>query len=208
LWESPPTSDANAAVVFKGPLAEVSLDWSRDGRFLLYRSQTGPTPQVDLLALPLDGDRKPIPVATTAADETAGAFSPDGKWLAIESDLTGTAEIYLQQFPDPSVKVTASTGGGLSPTWGPDGKEIFYITPHGQLMVVSLDFDSGGGVRPAAPRELFQTRVGSGGSSTREYVISRDGRRFLLNTLVEQTGSPINLIFRRSPISSPEGASR
>ena len=103
LWESPPTSGAIGAILFKGPVSEIPLDWSRDGRFLLYRSQAGsPKPQLDLLALPLNGDRTPIPVATTDADETEGAFSPDGKWLAIESDVNGPTEIFLQRFPGPS----------------------------------------------------------------------------------------------------------
>ena len=207
LWESPPTSNAVGAVLFKGPAADIPLDWSRDGRFLLYGFRAPSEHKTDIFALPLDGDRTPIPVATTDADETAGAFSPDGTWLAIESELTGTAEIYLQRFPGPSAPVPASTGGGISPTWGPSGKEIFYIAPNGQLMAVSLDFDSGGGVKPAAPRKLFPTRVGSGGASTREYVISPDGKRFLMNTLVEQTGSPITVILRAST-SSPETASR
>ena len=155
------------------------------------------------MALPVDGDRTPIPVATTDADETAGAFSPDGKWLAIESDVTGTAEICLQRFPSATAKHPVSTGGGISPTWGPGGDEIFYITPNGQLMAVSLEFNPGGGVKPAAARKLFTTRLGSGGASTREYVISPDGKRFLMNTLVEQTGSPITLILNRTPTSSP-----
>jgi eukaryotic-like serine/threonine-protein kinase len=209
LWESLPTSGAIGALLFTGPVAEVPLDWSPDGRFLLYRSQAGsPKPRVDLWALPLDGDRTPIPVATTDADEPTGAFSPDGKWLAIESDMSGTAEIYLQRFPGPSVKVPASPGGGISPTWEPGGREIYYITPNGQLMAVSLDFDPGGGVKASPPRKLFTTRVGSGGASTREYMISPDGKRFLMNTLVEQTGSPITLILRPTSTSSPERAAR
>ena len=206
LWETRPTIDAG--VLFKGPAAEIPVDWSRDERLLLYRSQMGsPKPQADLWALPLDGDRTPIPVATTDADETAGAFSPDGKWLAIESNVNGPTEIFLQRFPGPSGPVLASTGGGLSPMWGPDGKELFYVTPSGRLMAVSLVFPSDGSVKPLAPQELFATRVGSGGASTREYVISTDGKRFLMNTLVEQTGSPIQLILPRSPISSPASAS-
>jgi len=97
-----PTSTGKESLLLELPLGQVPVDWSRVGRFLLYKSMRDPATGVDLWALPLEGDRTPIPVARTNADETSGAFSPDGKWIAIESDETGRREIYVQGFPHPS----------------------------------------------------------------------------------------------------------
>ena len=74
------------------------MDWSSDGRFLLYRTGR------DLLALPLEGDPAPIVVATSNFDESGGQFSPDGTWVAYESDESGRVEVYIQPFPGPGEK--------------------------------------------------------------------------------------------------------
>jgi len=74
------------------------FDWSPDGRFVLYAVQN-PTSRRDLWALPLDGERQPVAVAQTAFEESEGRFSPDGRWIAYQSNDTGRNEIYVQLFP-------------------------------------------------------------------------------------------------------------
>jgi Tol biopolymer transport system component len=177
----------------------IPADWSRDGRFVLYRNQLGQESSQDLLALPLDGNGKPIGVAQTSADERTGQFSPDTKWVAFESNESGRYEIYVQAFPVPAAKTLVSTGGGRQARWGPGGTELFYIAPDGRLMSVSLRLRSDGQVEPASPVPLFMTRVSStpSGGSIIEYDVSKDGRRFLMNTFVEQAIAPIALILNK-----------
>jgi Tol biopolymer transport system component len=197
LAEIPATGTGRESVVFSGPVAEVPLDWSRDGRHVLFRSQFDPKTSVDIWALPMQGERTPFPVAQTVADEGVGSFSPDGRWVAFESNESGRYEIYVQSFPTAAARPIVSTGGGLQPRWAPDGKEIYYIAPDGRLMSVQLRFSPDGRtVAPAPPVPLFLARVSttSVGGSRHEYLVARDGKRFLMNTLVAQVGAPITLI--------------
>jgi hypothetical protein len=97
----------------------------RDGRNLLFTVQPMGEAR-DLWVLPLDGDRKPVPLAQTPFKETTGRFSSDGRWIAYQSNETGRAEVYVQSFPDPKVKVQVSRRGGGTPFWRGDGRELFY----------------------------------------------------------------------------------
>ena len=110
----------------------------------------------------MERDGKPFPVAQTSFDERAGQFSPDGQWIAFESNESGRYEIYVQRFPAPATRTLVSTGGGLQPRLRPDGKELFYVAPDGRLMAVPLRFPpEGQTVEPGSPVPLFVTRVAS-----------------------------------------------
>lgn len=108
------------------PQTKYAVDWSPDGRFVLYHS-LDPRAGYDLWVLPIDRDRqsaqKPVPVVQTAFDERDGQFSPDGKWIAYQSNESGRFEIYLQPFPGPGGRVTMSTNGGAQVRWRHDGQE-------------------------------------------------------------------------------------
>ena len=102
------------------------MDWSADGRFLLYDS-LDPKRGFDIWALPLEGDRKPFAVVQTDFNERLAQFSPDGKWIAYQSDKTGRFEIYVRPFPGPGGDSRVSIDGGAQVRWNPNGKELFYI---------------------------------------------------------------------------------
>jgi dipeptidyl aminopeptidase/acylaminoacyl peptidase len=172
-------------------------DWSRDGRYLLYRTvTTTPQPDTDIWALPLEGDRTPFPVVRTAFEERDGQFSPDESWLAYQSNDSGRHEIYVQPFKRPGERLRISTDGGVQVRWRGDGRELFYLTPHGHLMAVSISADPGGRLlRVGAPVPLFRTRLGAvQGVALPSYLAAPDGQRFLLDTLVDQEPPPIALI--------------
>ncbi len=97
--------------------------WSRDGRFLLVDRLTSSS-SWDVVAYPLEGDRKPVPVAATAFTERQARFSPDGKWIAYTSNESGRNEVYLQAFPGAADRAQVSTGGGAQPSWRGDGREL------------------------------------------------------------------------------------
>ena len=80
----------------------------------------------DMLALPIDGDRKPFAIAKTKFNELWATFSPDGKYVAYQSNESGRSEIYVHEFPEARNKWQVSTEGGTEPFWRGDGRELFY----------------------------------------------------------------------------------
>jgi hypothetical protein len=201
IYRKPFTGAGGEDLVLATPQNKAPLDWSPEGRFILYRSP-GPTTGFDLSALRLDGERKPFPVVQTNFEERDGQFSPDGKWIAYQSNESGRMEILAQRFPGPGGKLQISTNGGAQARWRPDGKELFYIALDGRLMAVPIRFtDSGQSVEAGAPVALFATHVGGAiqGASTPNYLVSPDGLRFLMNTIVEEVPSPITVILNWHP---------
>lgn len=114
--------------------------WSPDGRFILYDSSLN---NGDLMLLPLTADRKPFPFLSTLFNEQQGAFSPNGKWVAYQSNESGRFEIYVRAFPGPGGEWQASTEGGLSPRWRADSKELYYLSPDARLMAVGATEQGG-----------------------------------------------------------------
>jgi len=118
-------------------------DWSPDGRFLLFRS-IDPETSFDLWVLPVSGDKKPFPFLKTPFEERNGQFSPDGKWIAYQSNESGRFEIYAQPFPGPGRKFQISGNGGAQPRWNKNGKEIFYVSLDGKMMAASVKLSPDG----------------------------------------------------------------
>ena len=174
-----------------------------DGRFLLIRSidpQTG----YDLWILPVSGDKKAFPFLKTPFQEQNGQFSPDGKWIAYQSNESGRFEIYVQPFPGPGGKFQISTNGGAQPRWNKNGKEIFYVSLDSQMMAapVKLSPDARS-LETGTPAALFPVRIAGGPApivSKQQYAVSSDGQRFLVNLAVDEgSASPITLILNWSP---------
>ena len=173
------------------------MDWSADGRFLLYDSPN-PKRGWDIWALPLEGDGKPFEVVQTDFNERLGQFSPDRKWIAYQSDKTGRFEIYVRPFPGPGADTPVSSEGGAQARWNPNGKELFYIAPDDRLMAVPIHLGSNGqGVEAGTPVGLFTTNVGSTAINTnrQQYVVTPEGQSFVMNSVPERaTASPITVI--------------
>jgi dipeptidyl aminopeptidase/acylaminoacyl peptidase len=179
-----------------GEMKQVT-DWSRDGRHLLYRKvTTAPAVDLDIWAMPLDGDRTPSPVVRTPFEERDAQFSPDGTWIAYQSNESGQYEIYAQPFGGGGDRVRISSRGGVQARWRADGRELFYLTHDGELTAVPVTFTADRRtLTPGPPTPLFTARVGSvQGIALPSYVVSADGERFLFDTLVEQPAPPISLI--------------
>ena len=193
----PPTAAATDETVFDSPDNDIPMDVSRDGRFLLFRRQRASPANVDIFVLSLTGDKAPTAIAATDADERGAAFSPDGRWIAFESNESGHFDIFVQPFLRPGERTLLSPGGGTQPRWGPSGDEVYYVARDGRLMAVQLRMaPDGSALQPASPKALFPSRLNTtaaGGSST-EYVVALDGKRFLLNTQVEYANAPITLV--------------
>jgi Tol biopolymer transport system component len=187
LFRKPANGTAEEQPLLITPQNKSSLDWSQDGRFLLYCVQN-PKTASDIWALPMTGERKPFAVLESNFDEIEGQFSPDGRWLAYASNESGRYEIYIRTFPEVGGKWRVSAAGGMHPRWRRDGRELFYVAPDTRLMAVTLrlapDVDLPGVGTPVA---LFPTRLATGGNipnagfNTRaQYAVAPDGR-FLVN---------------------------
>jgi Tol biopolymer transport system component len=164
--------------------------WSRDGRFLLYNSDRN---NGDLMVLPMTGERKPFLFLSTRFDEQDGVFSPDGKWVAYQSNESGQFEVYVRPFPGPGAALRVSTGGGNSaPRWRTDGKELYYATPDGKLMAVAVTAQ-GTALTLGKPEVLFQTQIATAVQRP-QFDVARDGR-FLVNLeLAGASAGPIHVL--------------
>jgi len=163
---------------------KIATDWSLDGNYVLYRNLS-PDTGYDLWALPVDKEGKkrgePQLVARTPGDERDGQFSPDGKWVAYQSNESGSFEIYVQPFPGPGPKFVVSRGGGAQVRWNRNGRELFYIAPDARLMSVSMKLDAASKTYDGGtPTPLFLTSLRGGEVQTpnrQQYAISADGMR-------------------------------
>ena len=194
LYQQSTSNPERAELLLATPQNKSVTDWSRDGRFILFRS-VDPAMSHDLWALPLDGNKTPFSVVRTRFTESYGQFSPDGNWIAYDSNESGRVEVYVQPFPGPGTKVRISTSGGAQMRWSNDAKELFYLALDGRLMAVPIRRSSqGNAITPGQPVPLFDANVGlvvplqSGHSEA--WTLSRDGQSFLMNTVVERASAP------------------
>src|SRR5262249_33581619 len=122
----------------QGSNIQYDLDWSRDGRYLLY-TEVAPKTKADIWVLPLDGGRKPVAVVQTPFGEHGGQLSPDGKWIAYQSNESGREEVYVQPFASGTGgRLQISNKGGSRARWRSDGKELFYLEPGGKVMAAAI----------------------------------------------------------------------
>ena len=166
------------------------------GRFVAY-VVGGTSGSNDIWILPLSGDHKPFAFAQTPFTETNAVFAPDGRWLAYQSNETGLAQVYVQPFPPTGGKYLVSRDGGRHPVWRRDGRELFFLSPDSRMMAAAIDttrqFEAG------IPQPLFgsastvtvSTFVGNGV----QYAVSKDGKRFLVNTVQQQPSTtPLTVV--------------
>ena len=148
-------------------------DISRDGRFVAYVSADR-WPNTDIWVLPLQGERQPLPWAHTRFIEASPRFSPDGRWIAYQSDESGVPEIYVALTQGSGGKRRISPAGGRHPRWRGDGRELYYVGPGDFVMAVPVT--AGTRLEVGAPAPLFRVEGIS------NYDVTADGSRFLVST--------------------------
>jgi eukaryotic-like serine/threonine-protein kinase len=150
--------------------------WSPDGKFLIYYSLGQPT-HLRLLAVDGPADRKPVPLVDPQFSSVTGRFSPDGRWIAYSSNESGKNEVSVRPFDAASGSagdpVIVTSGGGRTPLWRGDGKELFYIGPEGMATAVEVKADAQFHV--GAPTPLFKVPAG-----LLFWDVAPDGKRFLM----------------------------
>ncbi len=149
---------------------QTASSWSPDGAVIAYHEDAGGT-RSDIWMLSLSGDGKAEPFLDGRASEMWPAFSPDGQWIAYQSDETGEFEIYLRRFPGGGGMSQVSTGGGSYPVWNPNGRELFYRS--GEKMM-SVAVEAGRDLVLGHPVMLFEK------PRLREaFAVTSDGQRVI-----------------------------
>jgi serine/threonine protein kinase len=151
-------------------------DWSRDGKYILYSARGGDNRAWDLWALPMTGDRKAMPIVRTQFNELWATFSPDGKYVAYQSDDSGRMEVFVQEFPEARNKWQISTNGGLEAHWSSDGRELYYRSGR-QIVAVPVKLAPTFGA--GTPSPVLETRF-SNLIARGLFRPSPDGQRFLV----------------------------
>ena len=175
FWQ-PADGSGSAEALTTDATIRVPNAFSTDGRWLLF-NQPGTAPY-DTGVIDLQGDRQPRLILNQQYSESNAVLSPDGRWMAYQSDESGRSEIYVRPFPDVnSARFQVSTNGGTRPLWSRDGRELFYYLPPG--VIVAAPVQIGATFKAGAPRELFKGTYLSP-QTGRMYDVSPDGKRFLM----------------------------
>jgi len=179
-------------LVLKGEEGTNPLDWSRDGRFILYFVQV-PGSGFALGVLPTSGDKKPYPLFQTAFNSDHGAFSPNGRWVAYTSNESGREDVYVQAFPPTGDKHRISRNGGTQPMWREDGRELFFLAPDSTMMAAPIR--TGNTFEPGIPQALFSSGAVNFTGNRRQYAVAKDGQRFLINLPQQRaTATPLTVV--------------
>lgn len=161
LYQKASSGAGSEELLYQSKEGKGPNSWSPDGRFLIYYSLGQPT-HLRLLAVDGPADRQPIPLIDPQFSSVTGRFSPDGHWIAYSSNESGKNEISVRSF-DPATGTTGAPiivtqGGGTTPLWRADGKELFYIARDG--MATALEVNAGAKFQSGALKSLFKVPSG------------------------------------------------
>jgi len=173
---------------------QVPGSWSPDGQVLAF-SESDPTTGTDIEVLRLGGERKLQHFLQTQSNEGAPMLSPDGHWLAYQSNESGRMEIYVRPFPGPGGKTQVSTEGGVQPLWVRNGRELFYRNGD-KMMAATVETEPS--FAAAKPKLLFEGHYKTTDvfPAQANYDVSPDGQRFLMvkEGAQEQAATQINVV--------------
>jgi Tol biopolymer transport system component len=178
-----------ATEIWKGTRTDFIHSIAPDAKSLLFGFR-------ELYKLPLDGTSKPSPTGITLNSSRGAAISPDGVWVAFQSDESGHSEIYVQRLKDSTGKQPVSSGGGRNPAWRADGRELYWIGAAGRLTAAAVS-PQGDGLKFAPPETLFLV---DGLPGQRLFQPARDGRRFLIPIPVDGDGHTLPMVVRLNAI--------
>jgi eukaryotic-like serine/threonine-protein kinase len=173
----PSTGAGSEQTLYQSTHQMIPTSWSPDGKYLTYFNRG----EYDLWVLPLEDAAEPIPFLQSSSVLGSPALSPDGKWIAYDSNESGRSEIYVRPFPGPGGKWQISTAGGTRPRWRNDGREIFYFDYEGTINSADVSIKEST-VDVTSVRPLFTTKANIRFGT---YDITSDGKFFVVNSVIK-----------------------
>src|SRR5688572_18730797 len=177
IWQQPADGSGPAEMLYEPEVEPFEALISPDSKWLVVRTAPGAKYSRDILAVPMDGERTVSVLVTSPFTESLPRLSPDGKWLAYQSNETDRFEIYVRPFPGSGARVQVSDNGGTEPIWGKDGRSLYYRGPVGEVVKVTVttgsDFSIGS-------RQVTLTGDYLTDSSHPNWDVAPDGRLLLL----------------------------
>jgi Tol biopolymer transport system component len=171
-------------------------DVSPDGAWLV--CMDGPNPSWTTTIVSLRGDGRVDTLRDGGKAILRARLSPDGRWLAYESDRSGQAEIYVCPFPALAPATQVSSSGGRDPLWRRDGQELYFRTSTGTVFAVPVK--TGDRFESGTPRFLFTADfVPPGTTAVGRIAVAADGQRFLVNVPAQSSGPKYPVLLRNWP---------
>jgi Tol biopolymer transport system component/predicted Ser/Thr protein kinase len=187
IYSQAPDGSAPERIEFAGPGDQMPLGFTPDGAQLIVNENFK-----DISVLSLTQPPRLDSLLHSDANEWIGEVSPDGKWIAYESDESGDRfEIFLRPFPDVATRrEKVSVEGGRYPAWSPNASELYYVDAHGAMMAVSITLSP---LVLGRTRKLFDTQAPSRVVSGKPYDVAPDGRFLMLQSGAASPPGPIDI---------------
>ncbi len=173
IYVKPVDGSSDPELIYTGDYHLHLTDWSPDAQWFAFY-QFHPETGTDIWLVSTDGEGQLVPMDTTTGTQADAVFSPDGRWLAYSSDESGRSEVYSVSFPELGSKIQISADGGGGPRWNGRGDELFYVSPGGDITVVSVS-TQGRLLRSGTPRALFSTSL-----DFPDFDVTPDGQHFVV----------------------------
>jgi Tol biopolymer transport system component/predicted Ser/Thr protein kinase len=179
LWMQPVDRSSKPTRLTKAPVHHLPMDMTRDGRTLIFLSKAGVGGSFELETLHLGGELTTAPLINTKSDECLPILSPDERWLAYASDVSGKLEIYVKPYPNLDGTIRVSPNGGTEPLWAPTGDRLYYRSESGRR-VFAVEVLGTDPLRFGMEELLFEGYFTPGIRWGRKWDIHPDGDRFLM----------------------------
>jgi serine/threonine-protein kinase len=181
-WRMADGSGGEERLATKQDATQSPTSVSPDGHWLLFNENSAQeSGGVSVWLMKLDG-RTSQHLFAAPAGESDGQFSPDGKWIAYQANVSSRQEVYVSPFPGPGPRRQVSTDGGIEPLWSRDGRELFF-QKGAQLMAVTVT--PGAEWSASQPHVVSEGRFLTASNGNTSWSINKDGTRFLRIQLVE-----------------------
>ena len=182
LFSRPADGTGRVERLTESPNRQAPYSWADRGQLLLFEEQS-PDTDTDIWKVSIDGDQTPESVLHEPYAERRPAVSPDGRWIAYQSDESGQWQIWVRPFPDVESGRWPVGTGGITPKWSPDGQELYY---RGDNAMMAVRIDTTDGFAPATAVRLFEDRYVIGpvrGNFAGQYAVAPDGRFLMVKEL-------------------------
>ncbi len=187
IYVKPADQTGTAQLVLKGN-SLTPASWLPDGKSLVFQVSGRPNTRADIGIITL-GDSTPRWLVATEFRERQPQASPNGRWLAYESDRTGQFELYVQPLVGEGARVQVSTQGGESPRWSPDGRTLYYVVGSS---IVAAALAPGLEFQVASRRTVVEGGVTDLNGGNVNWDIHPDGKEYLF---IDQTGGVSRLVW-------------